>query len=188
MRWLAVAALTLMLAACGDEADTAQAPPPVTPDREASTYFGHMILVDHLGPKAQIHLKSKDQPLWFPAVRDAVAFTVLPGEAKDITAIYVTDMAAGDGWDHPQTWMPAAAATYVIGSDRVGGMGMPEAVPFSDRAAAEAFAQDHGGRLVSWDEIPEDYVLGDQPPPGEMPHMPGMQMDHSTHGKTEGKS
>lgn len=169
MRWLIVLALALGLAACGEDDQTAEAPPPVTPTRDAVTYFGRMILVDHQGPKAQIHLKSQQEPLWFPAVRDAKAFTLLPGEAKDVTAIYVTDMAAADGWDHPRTWAPAEGLIYVIRSSRVGGMGQPEAVPFSDRAAAEAFAEDYGGDLVSWEEIPEDYVIGESP----------MEMDHS---------
>jgi copper chaperone NosL len=150
--------------ACDDADRAAEAPPPaVQPDREAITYFGRMILVDHLGPKAQIHLDSQEGPLWFPAVRDAVAFTRLPGEAKDIAAIYVTDMAASDSWDHPRVWVPAAAAVYVIGSRRLGGMGAPEAVPFADRAAAGAFAERHGGSVVDWAGIPDDYVLGEVP-------------------------
>lgn len=160
MRWLLILGLSLSLAACGEDQQAA-APPPVTPDREAITHFGRMILVDHQGPKAQIHLESQDTPLWFPAVRDAVAFTLLPGEARDITAIYVTDMAASADWDNPGVWMPAEGGHYVIGSDRMGGMGMPEAVPFSDPAAAEAFAAEHGGQVVTWDAIPEDYVIGE---------------------------
>lgn len=165
--------LVVGLAACGEE-EVAEAPPPVVPDREAVTYFGRMILVDHQGPKAQIHLESAEEPLWFPSVRDAVAFTVLPGEAKDITGIYVTDMAVAESWDDPQVWMPAAEAVYVIGSNRRGGMGAPEAVPFSDPPAAEAFAADHGGRVVAWDAIPEDYVLGEvEEEPSAMPHAEG---------------
>lgn len=162
---IAVLAALLLLGACGDEQKTAATPAPVVPDREAITYFGHMILVDHKGPKAQIILESAVKagtgPLWFPSVRDAVAFTKLPGEPKDIAAIYVTDMAKTEGWDHPSVWMDPELAVFVIGSDRRGGMGAPEAVPFSERSAAEAFAQAHGGHIVAWADIPEDYVLSD---------------------------
>ena len=49
---------------------------------------------------------------------------------------------------------------FVIGSRRKGGMVADEVVPFSDRAAAERFASENGGRLVSFAEIPRDYVLG----------------------------
>jgi copper chaperone NosL len=86
-------------------------------------------------------------------------------------------MKGGD-WDHPSTWIPAKKATYVIESDARGGMGQPEAVPFSDRDAAAAFALKHSGRLVAWDDIPEDYVIGGDA--GSAPSMPaGMQMDAS---------
>lgn len=39
------------------------------------------------------------------------------------------------------------------------GMGGDEAVPFSDRAAAETFAGANGGRIVGFGEVPRDYVL-----------------------------
>lgn len=166
MKALVVAlAAMLLLAGCGDEPKSVAKPAPVVPDREAVTYFGHMILLDHQGPKAQIMLKSAVKagtgPLWFPSVRDAVAFTKLPGEPKDIAAIYVTDMAKAESWDDPKEWIDPEKAVYVIESDRRGGMGAPETVPFSERITAEAFAQDHGGRIVAWTDIPEDYVLSD---------------------------
>jgi len=158
-------AVTLLLVGCDDGPETALKPAPVVPDREAITYFGRMILVDHQGPKAQIILKSAvadgSTPLWFPSVRDAVAFTKLPDEPKDIAAIYVTDMARAESWDAPGVWMDPADAFFVLGSDVRGGMGAPEAVPFSARGAAEDFSHRHGGRIVRWQDIPKDYVLSD---------------------------
>lgn len=165
----------LWLTACAPDAD--QPPPePVTPDREAMTYFGRMILVDHRGPKAQIHLRSTEEPLWFSQVRDAVAFTLSPEEPSDIAAIYVTDMARADGWDQPQHWMAARDAVYVIDSERRGGMGALEAIPFSEREAAEAFIDAHGGELVNWEDIPEDYILVRSIQAVESPRM--LQPDH----------
>lgn len=157
-RLLLVAATAIALAACDDAVDTAEAPPPVQPTREAVTHFGRMILLEHDGPRGQIHLEG-GEVIWFPAVRDVVAFTLLPEESKDITAMYVSDMATAQSWNDPETWMPARDALYVIESEARGGMGMPEAVPFSDRAAADAFVAERGGRIVAWDEIPEDYIL-----------------------------
>lgn len=177
----ALAAL-LLLAGCGDDQQTAARPAPVTPDREATTYFGQMILLDHQGPKAQIMLKSAIKegkgPLWFPAVRDAVAFTKLPDEPKDIAAIYVTDMARAGSWDDPQVWVAPAEAYFVIGSDVRGGMGAPEAVPFSARKAAEDFVGRRGGDIVRWQDIPEDYVLSDA---AEMMGADGAMAPHDTH-------
>lgn len=154
----------VLLSACQHE-DTAKAPPPVVPDREAMTWYGRMILVEHRGPKAQIFLRSRPSPLWFSQVRDAIAFTLSPEDPHDITAIYVTDMGGNSGWDSPQRWnspqqwLPADKAIYVIDSDRRGGMGALEAVPFSRREAAEAFVHTHGGQIVAWNEIPRNYIL-----------------------------
>lgn len=179
-RWLAIPLLALVLAACDDGVTTAEAPPPVEPTREAITHFGRMILLDHDGPRGQVQLEN-GEVLWFPAARDVKAFTLLPEESKDVAAIYVSDMARADSWDDPQTWLLAENAFYVIESDARGGMGMPEAVPFSDRAAADTFANERGGKVVMWDDIPEDYILSapeegmDMGMNGEMNHGEGHQ-------------
>jgi copper chaperone NosL len=39
-------------------------------------------------------------------------------------------------------------------------MGAAEAVPFGDRAAAEAFVAANGGKIVTFADIPSAYVLG----------------------------
>ncbi|WP_440997427.1 nitrous oxide reductase accessory protein NosL [Arhodomonas sp. SL1] len=148
---------TAMIVGCQPE-ESGRPPAAVEPTREAITYYGRMILVDHRGPKAQIHLGGADEPLWFSQVRDAVAFTLSPEESSDIAAIYVTDMARADGWAQPQQWIAAEEAVYVIDSECRGGMGALEAVPFSQREAAEAFIELHGGEPVAWDEIPADYI------------------------------
>jgi len=150
--------LVLLAAACGRE-EAAEPPAPVQPDRDALTHYGRMILVDHRGPKAQIHLTSAAEPLWFSQVRDAIAFTLSPEEPSDITAVFVTDMAQAGGWSQPDTWIPAEEAVYVIDSRCRGGMGALEAVPFSRRAAAEAFIRLHGGEIVGWDTMPAHYIL-----------------------------
>jgi copper chaperone NosL len=64
-------------------------------------------------------------------------------------------------WASPETgtWIDARAAWYVIGSDRRGGMGAPEPVPFSDREAAARFSESHGGSVAAYAELPPDYFL-----------------------------
>jgi copper chaperone NosL len=156
-------AALLLLAACGEE-QQAEAPPP--PHEVTSDAIGHycgMALVEHPGPKGQAILKGRDEPIWFSSARDAIAFTRLPDEPKDIAAIYVTDMAVAKNWDHPErgTWVDARRAWYVIGSARKGGMGGDEAVPFGQELAARQFAETHGGQVVAFDAVPEDYILGD---------------------------
>jgi copper chaperone NosL len=87
---------------------------------------------------------------------------MLPEEPKDISAIYVSDMAKAPDWDKPGTtnWIDARKAFFVIGSRRKGGMGADEAVPFSDKGAAERFASENGGRVMAFADVPKDYVLG----------------------------
>ncbi|MNR57705.1 NosL [compost metagenome] len=68
--------------------------------------------------------------------------------------------AAGpDGAADPTSWIDAKQAYYVIEGSFVGGMGAADAMPFSDKTRALAFAQAHGGRVVSFSEMPEDYVF-----------------------------
>jgi copper chaperone NosL len=165
---------TLLAAGCGEEESAAAPPPPVTLTAEAIGHFCGMALVEHPGPKGQILLRGSDRPVWFSSARDALAFTLLDEESKAIRAIYVSDMGRAESWDDPgaTNWVEARRAHFVLGSDRRGGMGAEEAVPFSDRAAAERFAAEHGGRVLALAEGPRDWVLGDGGaplPPAEPP-------------------
>ena len=47
----------------------------------------------------------------------------------------------------------------VVHPDQRGGMGMLEMVPFGTRDAADAFAAQHGGRVMKLDEIPDSLLL-----------------------------
>lgn len=166
---LAAALLGAALAAgCERAAVPAPAPPPAEVSAEATGHYCGMLLVDHEGPKGQIHLAGRAAPVWFSSVRDTIAFTRLPEEPRDITAIYVNDMARARHWAQPEpgSWVEARQAWFVIDSDMRGGMGAPEAVPFSDRAAAEAFGKLHHGRVLRLTDIPDAYVLGPIDMPG----------------------
>ncbi|MNT87493.1 NosL [compost metagenome] len=68
---------------------------------------------------------------------------------------------AGATWDRPGdgNWIAAGKAFYVVGSARQGGMGAPEAVPFSSRERAEAFALAEGGRVLVLADVTDDMVL-----------------------------
>lgn len=159
---LAAIAGALALAGCNDQ-KTAEAPPP--PQELTATAIGHycgMNVLEHTGPKGQIILASRKEPVWFSSARDAISFTMLPEEPKDIRAIYVSDMAKAPNWDEPgaSNWVDARKAFFVVGSRMKGGMGADEAVPFSDRSAAEKFATENGGRVMAFADVPKDYVLG----------------------------
>ena len=167
-------ALLLAVAAVGGctQKSSAPPPPPAEVTDEAIGHYCGMLLVEHEGPKGQIYLAGRSEPVWFSSVRDTIAFTRLPEEPRDITAIYVNDMARATNWKQPEpgAWVDAHEAWFVIESEMRGGMGAREAAPFSEERAAEAFRATHGGRVVRLAEIPDHYVLGpvdtgSDPPP-----------------------
>lgn len=151
--------LVMLLFAC-EQAKVVEVPAAQTLTRDASGYYCLMTVVHHSGPKGQVFLSGKPQPLWFTSVRDVIAFTLSPEEPKNIVAIYVNDMTNAD-WDNPgaDNWIDANKAWYVIGSKRSGGMGAPEAIPFSTKENAEAFAKEEGGSVYDLQTIPREYIV-----------------------------
>lgn len=153
--------LTLMsLVSCGNSDNTAM-PPAQELTRDAIGYYCMMTVTEHQGPKGQIILSDKQEPLWFTSVRDTLSFTVLPGEPKNIAAIYVTDIGKAS-WDSPEpdTWIDAHNAWFVVGSNASGGMGTPEWVPFGVKGDALVFSQEHGGKIYDFASIPQGLFVG----------------------------
>ncbi len=158
---LFAAALALPLIGCNDSDGVAGLPQPLEPTTTSVAYFCSMNLLEHAGPRGQAFLKSKAEPLWFSSVRDTFAFIMLPEEPKDVAAIYVNDFAKAKDWKNPEAgaWVEIHSAWFVLGSDYRAGMGETELVPFSDRAAAQAFAAAHDGRVASFADVKDDDVL-----------------------------
>lgn len=153
--------LVLLLAACREE--VAQSTAPLRLTAEAVGHYCQMNLLEHPGPKAQIHLEGlPGAPLFFSQVRDAVAYARLPEQSHPILAIWVNDMGAPAAtWDDPgaENWIDARKAHYVVGAAVEGGMGAPELVPFAGADAARAFAAEHGGVVMALDQVPDDQVI-----------------------------
>ena len=158
MKRLALLAL-LALAACREE--TAEIPPPVEMTQTAVGYYCQMDLLEHPGPKAQIHLKDVSAPIFFAQVRDALAFQRMPEQNSVIAAIYVSDMDRAASWAEPgaSNWILASDAWFVMGSKQAGGMGADEMVPFGSEAGATAFVAKHGGKVLRMGDIPDAAVL-----------------------------
>ena len=152
----------VLLAACGEEKAAGAPPPPVALTRDAIGHYCGMTLVEHAGPKGQALLRDATAPVWFSSARDTIAFTYLAERPSAIRALYVSDMTKAESWDDPgaTNWVDARQAFFVLGSARRGGMGAEEAVPFSDRAAADRFVTEHGGNVLTFTEVPRDWALG----------------------------
>ena len=149
-----------LLAACQEE--LAQNTTPVALSPETIGHFCQMNVLEHDGPKGQVHLEGlPGAPLFFSQVSDLVVYLRLPEQSHPVLATYVSDMGApGATWALPgaENWTDARTAHYVVGADVEGGMGAPEVVPFSTHAAAQAFAQEHGGAVMTLDTIPDSAV------------------------------
>jgi copper chaperone NosL len=150
----------LLLAACREEAQDIS---PVALTDRAVGHYCQMDILEHAGPKAQVHLDGQPgKPLFFSQVRDAAAYARLPEQDGVILAIYVNDMGDADAtWEEPgrTNWIDATTARYVVGAAVEGGMGAPELVPFADPDKAAAFAAARGGTIMSLAQIPDAAVI-----------------------------
>lgn len=182
IRWLAPRAVLVLLVLSAGACDEkpAKIPTPQEATADAVAEFCGMTMAEHPGPKGQIFLTGRETPLWFASVHDAFAFVMLPETPKNTAAIYVNDMGKAKDWDHPEagTWIDARRAIFVIGSGRHGGMGEDEAVPFLNEAAAHAFAEENGGTLVRFAEMPRSYIL----PNGDGPVSEEQHAEHDHQG------
>ncbi|MEZ5878074.1 MAG: nitrous oxide reductase accessory protein NosL [Tepidamorphaceae bacterium] len=159
---MVIFAATTILAGCSEEEQSTALPAPVAMTEEAVGHYCNMAVLEHEGPKAQIHLKGYEHPIWFTQVRDAVAFLRSPEELAEAVVTYVHDMSKAKSWAHPgdDAWINAEDAVFVIESSMKGGMSAPEAIPFGTMQAAETFIAGNGGRVVRLADIPDAYVLG----------------------------
>ncbi len=162
MRLIFAAVLPLaLLAACKEDSANLMLPDPQVLTEDAAGHYCQMIILEHRGPKAQVHLTGYPAPLWFSQVRDGLVYLKSPEQSAEILVLYVNDMGAAPSWEEPgeTNWIDAQNAHFVVGSDAIGGMGAPELVPFADMAAAIEFAAEHGGTIVGLNEIPTEAVL-----------------------------
>lgn len=160
MKTAALILAILALAACKEEVAKVP-PPPVELTSTALSFFCQMNVLDHGGPKGQIHLEGYPDPLFFAQVRDLVAYLKSPERQARITAVYVSDMGKATSWDElgQDNWILAEDAQFIVGANVAGGMGAPEIVPFGNAISAAPFLSKYGGQLLPFTEIPDDAAL-----------------------------
>lgn len=160
---LLMAIAVSLLGACG--AQDEQVARPREPDAQSVGFFCRMGLAEHAGPKGQILPKGWSDPLWFSSVRDALSYAEMEVVSeREMAGFWVSDMAQGT-WDKPAagSWIAAQEAWYAVDSRRASGMGGSEAVPFSDKRAAEAFVKSNGGRVVDYAAAKRSVANGSLP-------------------------
>ncbi|SFB67411.1 Nitrous oxide reductase accessory protein NosL [Halobiforma haloterrestris] len=142
-----------------------------------------MVIADHYGPAGQLFYADgkpddRDGPAWFDSVAELVASHEGRRERGwELREGFVTDYSTvdydllerddggdgGDGENEGETYISSHASSeafaevtaveYVVGSDVEGAMG-EDYLPFSDSEEAAAFAEEHGGDVLSWEELP----------------------------------
>jgi copper chaperone NosL len=146
-------AALLLLGACGPD-DSVSLPKPLEPDAQSIAYFCHMNLTEHDGPKGQAFIRGQDKPFWFASAGEAFTFLETEVHGGALQVVYVNDMGQGS-WEHPApgAWVDIHKASFVIGGNIPTAMEEdgPGAVPFAEKAAAEAYAKQNGGTVVDFD-------------------------------------
>jgi copper chaperone NosL len=143
--------LLFSLSACTQEATTV-APVELKPGTACS--LDGMLLLDYPGPKAQIHYANGDID-FFCDTMEMFSIYLNPETQTRVTAIYTQDMAQED-WKTPRShWIDARSAFYVQGSKMKGAMG-PTFASFARKEDADAFAKEHGGKVLRFDQVDAD--------------------------------
>jgi len=146
-------ALLALLAGCNP---AEQAVAPVEPTRETTCSLDGMTLLDFPGPKAQIQY-STGAPDFFCSTMEMFSIYLQPEQKKRITGIFTQDMGKTH-WENPKgNWFDAKNGFYVLDSKKMGAMG-PTLGAFARQEDAEAFAKQHGGKVLQFDQVTIEMV------------------------------
>jgi copper chaperone NosL len=154
---LASAGALGLLAGCESRETAAASIAPVEIGRGTSCSLDGMLLADYPGPKAQLHVDGRAEPMFFCDTVELFS-TLLSGEqALAVRAVHVQDMGRAE-WEEPKGhWIDARGAFFVVGGRRHGSMG-PTIASFARDEDARRFTGDFGGRVLRFAEIKADMV------------------------------
>lgn len=152
-RLVTVALLTLGLIACSQEEATQANIEPFEFRHGDECIICGMLILEWPGPKGQSINKHSGEKLKFCSTTDLFSWWLQPENRTLQAQIYVHDMTES-GWNKPDDGhlIDAREAWYVVGSDMIGAMG-PTLVSFGTEAAAQQLIDEHGGRIVRFDDI-----------------------------------
>lgn len=148
---------SLLLTGCSEsDPETLAAAVPIE-DGDSCHVCG-MLINEHPGPKGEAFLDRQGEALKFCSTMDLFTFLKQPENETRLSHAYVHDVTAAP-WATPddEAFVRASEAWYVVGHDRRGAMGHTLA-SFAERADAEAFRDEHGGKLVGFAAIDLDLL------------------------------
>ncbi len=149
--------LLVLLTGCSESDPEALAAPLPIEDGDSCHVCG-MLIQDFPGPKGEAFLKGQETPSKFCSTLELFTFLKQPENETRLSHAYVHDIGKTT-WVQPadEAFIRASEAWYVVGHERRGAMGHTLA-SFAERGEAEAFRDDHGGRLVTYEEIDLDLL------------------------------
>lgn len=167
-----IALLMLGLAGCGETEQAPQSVEPVAFHADDECHVCGMVVLDFPGAKGQAVEKGDVKK--FCSTGEMIGWWLQPENRVLDAKLYVHDMAHGT-WEQPDDahLIDAKSAWYVAGTQLEGAMGAVLA-SFSDEAAARQLADEHGGKVLRFEEI-DQAVLQDF---SGMAHMGHEAMEH----------
>lgn len=168
---VATAAVGALAGCTGDESPESP-PEPATVSAGMQCDVCGMVIADHPGPNGELFYANQqpgdhENPARFDSLRGCLFPYYFEHDTLgwEAVALYVTDystvdytLSTADGETYisshtaPGSFTDGREAFYVVGSGIQGAMG-PDFISFSSRGDADAFATDHGGNVLSFDEI-----------------------------------
>lgn len=146
----------LILAACGEQEQTAVNLDPVAFHESDECHVCGMIIADFPGPKGQA--MERNEVKKFCSTAEMLSWWLQPENRILDARLYVHDMGQSQ-WDQPDDGhlIDAREAWYVSGTPLKGAMGASLA-SFADKEAAEALAAEHNGTVLHFDEIDQEFL------------------------------
>lgn len=157
---LGLLVLLPLLFGCGQDDAEAKAVKAQAIHEHDRCHMCGMMIKKYPGPKGEVHLKGQDVTPKFCSTRDMFNFALQSENRRQITALFVHDMAK-TSWEAPEdsAFIDAKSAWYVYGTSKKAVMG-PAVASFSTKEAAVAFAQEFGGIVLSYDQIDSQLLAG----------------------------
>tara|TARA_R110001583_G_scaffold6618_2_gene33552 strand:+ start:26621 stop:27118 length:498 start_codon:yes stop_codon:yes gene_type:complete len=149
-----VISFLLLMVGCGEQqAERQMLKQAVAIESSDECHLCGMLISNFPGPKGEIAQKGAEEVSKFCSTRDLFAYYLQPENKRNVTQLFVHDMSKMP-WDEPNDghFVDAKTAWFVTGSSKRGAMGQTLA-SFSQKEHAEAFKNEFGGQVYSFDEI-----------------------------------
>ena len=150
----------IIMSACSDNsAQQAVIHKAVAMESSDECHLCGMLITNFDGPKGEIFRKEQgDKVFKFCSTRDMFSYYLDPENTRNVSQILVHDMSKmpwGSDSIDDKYFIDAKTAWYVTGSEKTGAMGKTLA-SFSLQADAQAFADEFGGKVLSFKDVNPD--------------------------------